>query len=400
MRKGERKTQENKPGKDLTYFRFTSEGDMAAAQLFHQAYPDQEALRNINVFLPYQTTDENIDAWIEEWVAGGLVHRCDGRICVLWRKPDGSYSLKTRPCENCKGKQVGRLSVIVPELGRLATITVLTTSIHDIMNLTKQLRSYESFNGDLRGIPFVIRRRPKSISTPRKNGKRVRQEKWLLSIETQPQWTALQFGAMERAALPAGTPFSEDEEGEIVAEIPIQLEGISDPFDESEEFNEPDLCELDKVQFFSKVKDNLGVSPAIAGWIVVKAGLVNGEYNPGNANEMWEAISTQGPTIVQFADKVKEQIRFFGSDAEVMNTVKELAVDLSDPGAAFDSLQKYASEKKDWLRFAQSIIDQMAAFSTTYDVETALGFLGLEYGAESEEVLLEELAAYAEKLAA
>lgn len=229
LRKGAKKTNESKPGTDLTYLRFDSE-DPLAVRMFAEAYPDQEALRNIHVFLPNRTADENMESWVEEWVAGGLVHRCDGETKVLWRTPAGGYSTEKVPCKNCKGKQVGRLSVIVPELGRLACITVLTTSIHDIIKLTAQLRAYEALRGDLRGIPFILRRRKEKVSTPGPDGKRLRREKWLLSIETQPEWTMLQLTAMQRAALPAGEPIEDVDEGHY-EDLP---QGMSDPFGEEE----------------------------------------------------------------------------------------------------------------------------------------------------------------------
>lgn len=209
LRKGDEKKTKNAPGKDLTYFRFTSE-DPEALQVFYDNYPDEP--RQINVFLPHKNTDDNMDSWIEKWVAGGLVYRSDGENIVVWRNDKGHYSTESKPDPkpsiDDNGKRsdgsghVGRLSIIVPELGRLATVTVLTTSKNDIINLTRQLRNYEMMTGDLRGIPFVLTRRRYKISTPGENGKRVRREKWLLAIETQPQWTMLQMKAMEQAALP------------------------------------------------------------------------------------------------------------------------------------------------------------------------------------------------------
>jgi len=201
LRKGDVKpTNGNRPGKDLTYFRFTSE-DSEALSDFYQAYTELEDQRRINIFLPHKTADENMDAWMEQWVAGGLVHRCDGKVTRLWRTDDGSYSDEPKPCPGgCK--QVGRLSVIIPELGRFATVTVLTTSIHDIINLTRQLKSYVSIRGDLRGIPFVLTRTPKLVSTPGNDGKRVRREKWLLSIEANPEWAKRQLLADEHEAMP------------------------------------------------------------------------------------------------------------------------------------------------------------------------------------------------------
>ena len=202
LRKGAPKPDAKRPGKDLTYFRFTSDiREVEAA--FNNAYDGEPRL--INIFLPFATTDENMEAWQEEYVASGLKHRCDGEHVVLIQNEDGDYTVpKPDNPIPCPGgcKPVGRLKVIVPELRRLAFVTILTTSIHDIRNLTAQLRALESLRGDLRGIPLQLRRRPKKISTPAGNGRRARREKWLLSVEAAPQWVELQLAAQQAQATP------------------------------------------------------------------------------------------------------------------------------------------------------------------------------------------------------
>ena len=212
LRKGAKKPAKG-PGKDLDYFRFTSSVP-GVLHDFYNSYPEQP--RQINAFLPHQTTEENFDAWIEKWVAGGLVYRSDGENVVLWRDANGKYSTEIKPDPNPgegeDGKrldgsmQVGRLSVIIPELGRFATVTVLTTSKNDILNLSRQLRMYEAMNaglyGGLLGVPFVIRRVPSMISTPGKNGKRSRRQSWLLSVETSVEYTKAKMLEMQLDAMP------------------------------------------------------------------------------------------------------------------------------------------------------------------------------------------------------
>lgn len=206
LRKGGKKTSETRPGPDLDYFRFVAD-DPATEAAFREAYGAQP--RQVNVFLPFDTVDQNYEAWKEDWKASALQHRCDGETCVLWLTPSGKYSQEPRKCPgNCK--QVGRLSVIVPELGRLATITVLTTGKWDVMNLHQSLMALDQAKPGttLRGIPLVLRRVEREISTPefsrdgRPTGKRVRRKKWLIQIEAAPRWVALQLQAAERAALP------------------------------------------------------------------------------------------------------------------------------------------------------------------------------------------------------
>lgn len=225
LRKGGVRPESGKqPGKDLTYFRFDTD-DAHAMQRFAAAYGNEPA--QVNVFLPHQTAAANFSCWQEAYVAGGLTHRCDGETCVIWL--DGTkYRTDPKPCPGgCK--EVGRLMVIIPELQRFAYVTVETHSINDIIRLQENLQAVEFLRGDLRGIPFILKRTPVEISTPTADGKRSRREKWLLSIEVDPVWASLQLEAMHRAALTVGgatvdesrmltTAYDEDEEddGDVV----------------------------------------------------------------------------------------------------------------------------------------------------------------------------------------
>jgi hypothetical protein len=208
LRKGGPKTT-NAPGKDLDHFRFDPD-DEQAREDFAAAYGATP--RVIRIYLPFDTADENLSAWKEHWVAGGLVRRCDGQTSVLRQKPGGKgYDSTPHTCacvgmpevskERCK--PVGRLKVIIPELKRLAYVTALTTSIHDIMNLSEQLRALEGVRGGLRGIPMILSRIEREISMPGNDGKRVRRAKWLLAVEAAPHWVSMQLEAQERAARPA-----------------------------------------------------------------------------------------------------------------------------------------------------------------------------------------------------
>lgn len=212
LRKGGEKTDPKRPGPDLDYFRFDADDEQAATE-FAAAYGDRP--RAIRIYLPFDGTDDNLVAWNEHWVAGGLVRRCDGQTCVLQQRPGGKgYDQTPRPCvcqtfppdskERCK--PVGRLKVIIPELKRLAYVVALTTSIHDIKNLSEQLRALEAMRGSLRGIPMILSRIEREISMPGSDGKRVRRSKWLLAIEAAPHWVSLQLQAQERAALPEPAP--------------------------------------------------------------------------------------------------------------------------------------------------------------------------------------------------
>lgn len=227
LRKGAEKPKTgNKPGADLKYFRFTST-NQDIVKAFADAFGNQP--NELRVFLPYQTTEENFESWIEEWGAGSLKWRGDGKTLHIWQTPHGTYSHEPKPQPETGGKQVGRLKVIIPELGRLAHVVALTTSVHDIMELSSNLTAYEAMAGGLQGIPFILSRVPRMVSTPGKNG-RVRREKWLLHIEAAPEWVAAQLSVMQHAALPgtthdalmieSGEPdFDVDEDGVIIDPI-------------------------------------------------------------------------------------------------------------------------------------------------------------------------------------
>ena len=93
--------------------------------------------------------------------------------------------------------------VIIPELARAAFLTVHTTSVHDIDNLSQQLAAFKRLNNDvIKGIPLVLRRRPKKISIPFEDGKRTRLTKWLLSIEADPNWVKAKIGEVTSLARP------------------------------------------------------------------------------------------------------------------------------------------------------------------------------------------------------
>jgi hypothetical protein len=207
---------------DLDYFRFTSEVP-GVAETFNDIYGEEPRL--INVFLPHQTTDENWEAWNEEYVASGLVHRCDGEYVVRYRDAQtGTYVTpepNTIKCPYASGEKertqgqgchpVGRLQVVVRELKRFAYVMVITSAFNDIPKLDGQLRALEGIYGDLRGIPMQLRRVPSKISTPKSEKRdgqwvrtkdRARRESWLLSIEAAPEWADMQLESQRIQALP------------------------------------------------------------------------------------------------------------------------------------------------------------------------------------------------------
>ena len=229
LRKGAPKPEgKQQPGADLTYFRATFEdGEKKAADMFHQAYGSEP--REVNIRLPFNTVDENFDAWRETYVKSGLIHRCDGEYVQYEVDPRTGNILVMNgldmdgllaKCDGADCKPTGRLKVIIPELRRLAFMTVLTTSMWDILNISRQLEAIRHVNdGKLQNVPLILKRRPRAISTPSgTGGKRARREMWLLSIEADPDWVEARIFALptfdEPLQLPPGIDVSGDDEVE------------------------------------------------------------------------------------------------------------------------------------------------------------------------------------------
>ena len=177
LRKGGPKPDAKRPGPELEYWRFTSERpDLVAA--FNAAYPDKPKV--VDAYLPFPDMERNWQTWFEEYDAGGLRHRCDGRTMTRWRKSDGSYQDGEQPCPYFAGrertdknpgcKQVGRLYLVLPALikaGFVGLVTMETHSINDLISITTSLMDIEKkAGGRLNGILLSVIRVKETISTP------------------------------------------------------------------------------------------------------------------------------------------------------------------------------------------------------------------------------------------
>lgn len=284
IRKGAPKDEtKNRPGADLKYFRV--EFDMAeqdSAKTFLEAYGPTPT--RINVIFPFNDLDSIAQFWLEAYTAGRMVARSDGKI-YLYKVdtktgevivkdgvhlktgqpelydpavPAGYYKTRDGKTEAIYCKGVGRIRVVVPELKRLAYLLLMTTSINDIANLSKQLQGIYEANGHrIAGIPLILQRKPRKVSTPDQSDKtkRVRREKWLLSLEPNPLWVEAKLLEMDKAAYLFGEPrqvaalpaksIIPPVDNEWVDVPPSDDLGADDEDDEitgefSEEVNEPD----------------------------------------------------------------------------------------------------------------------------------------------------------------
>ncbi len=218
LRKGAQKPERG-PGKDLDHFRFTSE-QTEVGRAFHDAYGDQPKM--LTVYLPYKKPEENFEAWKEAYKASQLLHRCDGENMVLWYGEDGKYHTEPKKCTG-ECKATGRLKVILPELikaGHIGFVTVLTTSLHDIMSLQSSLEAAAEVSpAGLSGVPMLLWRQPEKISTPVAPGSKERRRKSMSLLKLAPatRWVQAQLAAAESRAFamlegPKANGYQEPEE--------------------------------------------------------------------------------------------------------------------------------------------------------------------------------------------
>jgi len=249
IRKGAPKGDKGQLGKDLTYFRVEfDEEETKAAAVFNKVYGSEP--NAINILIPFNDIGQVFDAYLEAYTAGRMVARSDGEKFIYWidtktgevivknGTPLRAYTeeMSVGSYQDQKGKDVqiycktvGRLKVVIPELQRLAYMTVMTSSKHDIANLDAQLNALKQVNeGIIAGIPMVLRRRPKKISTPKADGTRARYTKWMLSIEADPEWVKHKLTAIKTLALP----------GNGLDLLPEPVDPEEDPIKEGQ-FTEP-----------------------------------------------------------------------------------------------------------------------------------------------------------------
>lgn len=218
LRKGGPKTDPKKPGPDLEYWRFTSERPEVQAA-FAASHPNNPKV--VEAYLPFAAMEENWLTWFEEWDAGGMVHRCDGRTMYRWRNGNGEYVDGERPCPYAKGektrtaanpgcKQVGRLNLILPALikaGHVGFVVMETHSINDLVSITQCLLDIERKAGKLTGILLAVMRVKQTISTPawkeedKKAGRRNRTVKDLVKIVPASEWVLAQLDAQHNEAM-------------------------------------------------------------------------------------------------------------------------------------------------------------------------------------------------------
>jgi hypothetical protein len=258
IRKGAKKVEKTRPdgskyetvGGDLPYFRVEfDENEKKAMEDFNTVYQKSGGKpAALNIILPFNEINRMWDAWLEAYTAGRMIARSDGEY-ITYQLDDKSDIIVhdgidkdgnkvKHPADGIAGhdykgnpvkfKATGRLKVILPELARAAYVTVMTTSIHDIGNISDQLAAFKELNnGQIAGIPFILRRRKKMISTPNADGTRARRAKSLISIEADPEWVKAKLTQLGSLALP-------DFEHALLPQPQSDVDAEVEDFDEDE----------------------------------------------------------------------------------------------------------------------------------------------------------------------
>ena len=207
IRKGEGKRKIQKNGYEIETvghdlgckFRiifFEGEDNMKSKDRFFENHRDNITMdKDTNFILsparivamfPFSDAFRCWDFWYEAYIASRMVARSDGERFIRLIDPQtggikvsngetfipykhgqvvGTYTNTKGKVTEIKCKPVGRLKVVLPELIRMCFMTVFTTSIYDISQITSQLRGLDLIarnipqSNGVAGIPLALTRR-------------------------------------------------------------------------------------------------------------------------------------------------------------------------------------------------------------------------------------------------
>lgn len=229
LHKGAEKSPK-RPGRELPYFRFTSE-DESLVDKFYSAFGEQPT--SIPVMIPYHSVESTFPAWQEEWVKGGLVHRCDGRHVVIYF--DGENYIRPTPgemeCPYASGKRKptkanpgcgprATLRVFIPKLNEMGIVELSTGGFYDISEMSANLKMYAQFrNGSLYGLHGFLYRKEVERSMKDADGNRVRRKKYdvrFKAILDQQSLTQNALSAPSSSLLLDVEEVYEDDDDEVI----------------------------------------------------------------------------------------------------------------------------------------------------------------------------------------
>lgn len=160
--------------------------------------------------------------------------------CIEYERKGKGYKLKLRP--------TGRLRLFLPEIGRLVTFTLKTTSFYDCLNVEQHLGALQAIadalnGGNAAGIPIYVYRAEREVVWNRPDGGAQRVSKWLVHVEPDPDWVKAAIRRLANFAFTGEmrSPLLPEQAGEIMDELrshSVDPDGDED-IDESTEYSEP-----------------------------------------------------------------------------------------------------------------------------------------------------------------
>lgn len=253
IRKGGAKVKNDKGievvGKDLNdRFRVVFYPGVAAdiQAAFYRTY-DTYTPHRIRAMTPFRSVWEAWSWANEAHNAGRMVAKADDEKYIVLRDPlsgeyivrDGEPHRPYTPGEvvtyerngkqySLKLKSTSRLRLFLPEIGRLVTFQLKTTSYYDRLNIGEQLGAIQAIAdalnaGNAAGIPFYVYRAEREVTWNKPDGGALRVKKWLINIEADPAWVETAVKRMSDFALTGAMRVP------LVPQLTAEIAGQVDP---------------------------------------------------------------------------------------------------------------------------------------------------------------------------
>lgn len=347
-------------GDDLDHFRFVPSDleDSELVETFMQCFG--EAPRQLEVFMPYDEIEDCFESSMIEFDGSyGIVHQCDGAHLLVRDPITGRFVITEEPCpyttleindRRRKCKPHGSLFFIIkPVMDRLQrgfSGVVHTTSIHDLRNIWRSLVYWagpgQPYEGKLKGMPFILNRELRTISTPTEKGK-IRTDKWLVFLRVSPRFVESMLASGSPSPRAIGP--SQPEEGKL-KEKPEVKEDWEKVF--LQNLDSLHLTVGEKVygcvvrRFFKEqgLQSVSAIPDRKTAGILYKALFEFGEIktememegHPGEYEKIVNAVAEEDPAVLKeiLVDALKDMLGIEGEDAEVEEVEVE-EVDVPPP---------------------------------------------------------------------
>jgi hypothetical protein len=311
---------------------------------------------------------------------GGQVEFTKGEVIPC---PGYSHDLY-RKCAFCRPTTT--LRFLIREIPQFAYYEIVTGSVTNYTRLDEQLSYFTAPKSEggmgvgLKGIPFRLSLSPEMVSVPNldrngqpKNGEspKKRVEKYLLKLEIDPDYMRQLAQVQQQLATPRrlllGAPLDNLDDPMIIEDEGVSAQWVPNgpELPEGYEFERPGVIEVIEIpasasdedewdltqdQFFARAKKELKVVPAVAGYVLKEAGLINGNgFEKDKAQEYWTVLSIGGVNLQRFVGNVLDKVKFFTTAKQILDVMKanDYAYDPDFEETLFGALSEYASKEAD-----------------------------------------------------